>query len=151
MPMTPIAAERSIYGTVDEVEIKVVVRLLTPEQTEEGRALCRYTFQTDSDKVALTDGIAYGVDSMQALIEALHGVGWTLDRSGVEWSMFSEEELQADESNGLREDGFPRAGLSVMFLGADVRKRIQSYVEGEKLIAMKSLPKPRRKPTLRPL
>ena len=147
--MTEVFAERAIFGVIDGTETKVVVRIQAPEQDDQvgGDWLCRFTFHADDHAPVLEDGAGHGIDGIQALIGALHAVGWTLDRSNVEWSMFSEEDLHDQAIIQFREDGFPRAGLSVMFLGSAFRKRIESYVEGEKLEALKSVSRPKRPPT----
>ena len=149
--MTQVVAERPIYGIIDGAEIKVIVRVWSPEHGDGGDALCRYSFSADIASLALKDGAGHGVDEMQALIQALHGIGWTLDQSGIEWSMFPEEQLHAAyDATPIREDGFPRAGLSMMFFGKAFRKRIENYVEGEKIEAVKLLSKLKKPSGLRP-
>ena len=145
--MTQVVAERMIYGTINGVENKVIVRLWSPEPVDDGSSLCRYSFEADVTSLPLEDGAGHGFDDVQALIQALYGIGWTMDQSGIEWSMFPEEQLRdAYDGIPIREDGFPRAGLSVMFCGTSFRKRIESYVEGEKIEAMKLLPKLKKPP-----
>jgi hypothetical protein len=132
--MAEIIAERPIFATVNGSETQALVRLWKPLQTGAGDWSCRFTFQTDSEAIELKDGAAGGVDAMQALIEPFHGVAHRLDRSGIEWSMFSEETLRSDVAAARTpiDDGFPRAGLSVMFLGTPFRKRMEAYVENAK-------------------
>lgn len=141
--MAEIIAERSIFATVDGSEKQALVRLWKPVQNGNEDWSCRFTFQTDNEEIAFKDGTAGGVDAMQALIEAFHGIADRLDRSGIEWSMFSEETLRSDVAAGRTpiEDGFPRAGLSVMFLGTAFRKRMEAYIEKERTEALPSRPR----------
>jgi len=55
----------------------------------------------------------------------------------IEWAMFSAEEAATDGVT-VREDGFPRADLNVMFLGTAFRTRMRAYVAGEAEQAMKT-------------
>ena len=130
-------AERAIYGTVDGAEVKVQVCIGVPHQEGEGHWSCSYTFGVGDHAVALKSGTAGGVDGVQALLNALHGVGHVLDRSGIEWAMFSAEDAAAD-GVPFREDGFPRADLNVMFLGTAFRTRMRTYVAGEAEQALKA-------------
>ena len=130
-------AERAIYGTVDGAEVRVQVCIGAPHQEGESDWSCSYVFNVGDYAIVLKSGTAWGVDGVQAILNALHGAGHALDRSGVEWSMFSAEELAADRST-FREDGFPRADLNVMFLGTAFRTRMRSYVAGEAEQAMKA-------------
>ena len=109
--MTEVFAERVIFGVIDGTETKVVVRVRAPERDAGGDWLCRFTFHADDYAPDLEDGSGHGIDGIQALIGALHGVAWTLDRSDVEWSMFSEEELHDQAIIQFREDGFSTRAL----------------------------------------
>ena len=112
--MDQIIAERAIYGIVNEAEVKVQVYIGAPNQQGEGHWSCSYGFDVGDHLVTLKSGTTGGVDAVQALLNALHGVGDVLDRSGIEWAMFSAEEAAADRIP-FREYGFPRAGLNAMF------------------------------------
>jgi len=130
-------AERVIYGSYEGADISVRVCIDAPTQVGDADWRCSYAFHVGDQPVALKGGKAGGVDSVQALLNALHGVGYVLDRSGIEWSMFSSEQAAA-EGVLLHDDGFPRADLNVTFLGAAFRKRMQAHVAGEAEQAMKA-------------
>jgi len=81
--MDETIAERAIYGIADGAEVKVQVCIGVPYQEGEGQWSCSYAFGVGDHAVALKSGTAGGVDGVQALLNALHGVGHVLDRSGI--------------------------------------------------------------------
>ena len=126
--MTSIIAERLLHGTSSNAQLKVLVRLWTPKEECEADWSCKFTFEMENEAASLKDGLGRGVDSIQALLSGLYGVSHTLDKSGIEWSMFSAEEL-ATEKHPVIDDGFPRSSLNPMFIGSAFRKQMEGLVE----------------------
>ena len=127
--MASLVAERLLYGVVEGQNTKVTVRVWTPELVDSADTRCRFTFHSQHGQLPLLDGEAHGVDGVQALIEAFHGIGRALDDSGVEWSAFPDGKVQAD--------GFPRVELSVSYYEPSFRQRMQTYVRDAKLEELK--------------
>ncbi|WP_375383047.1 DUF6968 family protein [uncultured Sphingomonas sp.] len=137
--MTTLIAERSVYGVVDGVEVEVSIKLHAPEVDDRDNWSCRYTFHTDCPALALKERSPGGVDGVQALVSALHGIGYDLDKSGIEWSMFPESEYTGTGTLLRLDDGFPRAGLGPGMLGAAFRKRMEHYVTAEREKALETI------------
>ena len=128
--MTEIIAERPVYGIFDGTQIRVLARLWTPEQISDEEWRCRFTFEADSRSIALEDGWAGGIDAMQALIQALQGIGVTLDDSGIEWDAFPDD-AHDQPRELIRDHFFPHPTVIPSYLGSAFRKRMESYVESE--------------------
>jgi len=133
--MTSIIAERLLHGTSSNAQLKVLVRLWAPAEEGEADWSCKFTFEMQNEAPLLKDGSGRGVDSIQALLSGIYGVSHTLDKSEIEWSMFSAEEL-ATEERPVIDDGFPRSSLNPMFIGTAFRKQMEELVEGRTIEAL---------------
>lgn len=143
--MVELIAERVIFGSMNGAEVQVTVRVFRPQQSAQDDWSCPFTFEGSSSAPKLKNGAGRGTDSVQALTQALTGIGSVLDQSGVEWFAFPAEEDREGAHLPRLDDGFPRPGLDPGILGAPFRRRMEAYVTREKDAELEALNEAKRR------